>query len=54
MRHSPRTGLLRCQNGAGGGGQPFLGDDLPFGSALGVARNNGYLPFIQELNLPGH
>ncbi|QEQ00210.1 DUF362 domain-containing protein [Thermosynechococcus sp. CL-1] len=34
------------------GGQPFLGDGPAFGSALGVARNNGYLPFIQELNLP--
>ncbi len=34
------------------GGQPFLGDGPAFGSAWGVARNNGYLPFIEELNLP--
>ncbi|WP_448533560.1 DUF362 domain-containing protein [Parathermosynechococcus lividus] len=34
------------------GGQPFLGDGPAFGSALGVARNNGYLPFIEALKLP--
>lgn len=34
------------------GGEPFLGDSPAFGSALGVARNNGYLPFTEELNLP--
>ncbi|MGK7924844.1 MAG: DUF362 domain-containing protein, partial [Spirulina sp.] len=34
------------------GGQPFLGDSPAFGSARGVAKNNGYLPFIEELDLP--
>lgn len=33
-------------------GHPFLGDSPAFGSALGVAKANGYLPFIEELNLP--
>ncbi|MCL1467025.1 DUF362 domain-containing protein [Argonema galeatum] len=34
------------------GGKPFLGDGPAFGSALGVAKANGYLPLINELNLP--
>ncbi|MFQ4146214.1 DUF362 domain-containing protein [Chlorogloeopsis sp. ULAP02] len=34
------------------GGQPFLGDSPAFGSARGVALANGYLPIIEELNLP--
>ncbi|NJP08108.1 MAG: DUF362 domain-containing protein [Leptolyngbyaceae cyanobacterium RU_5_1] len=34
------------------GGSPFLGDGPAFGSAAGVARANGYLPLIQELDLP--
>lgn len=34
------------------GGQPFLGDSPAFGTAQGVAKANGYLPLIQELNLP--
>lgn len=34
------------------GGKPFLGDSPAFGSALGVARKNGYLPLIESLDLP--
>ncbi|XFA72074.1 DUF362 domain-containing protein [Thermosynechococcaceae cyanobacterium Okahandja] len=34
------------------GGQPFLGDGPAFGSAMGVARNNGYLPFLEALKVP--
>ncbi|MCU0532674.1 MAG: DUF362 domain-containing protein [Hydrococcus sp. Prado102] len=34
------------------GGNPFLGDSPAFGSARGVAKANGYLPLIEELNLP--
>lgn len=34
------------------GGKPFLGDSPAFGSALGVARNNGYLPLLEQLNVP--
>ncbi|NEO87424.1 MAG: DUF362 domain-containing protein [Spirulina sp. SIO3F2] len=34
------------------GGKPFLGDSPAFGTAWGVARNNGYLPWLEELNLP--
>ncbi|MEM1369806.1 MAG: DUF362 domain-containing protein [Cyanobacteria bacterium P01_H01_bin.15] len=34
------------------GGKAFLGDSPAFGSALGVARANGYLPLVEELNLP--
>jgi uncharacterized protein (DUF362 family) len=33
-------------------GQPFLGDGPAFGSALGVAKANGYLPLLEELQLP--
>lgn len=34
------------------GGKPFLADSPAFGSAFGVAKANGYLPLIEELNLP--
>lgn len=34
------------------GGKPFLGDSPAFGSARGVAQVNGYLPLIEELNIP--
>jgi len=34
------------------GGKPFLGDSPAFGSARGVAKANGYLPLIEELDLP--
>ncbi len=34
------------------GGKPFFGDSPAFGSAMGVARVNGYLPMMEELNLP--
>jgi uncharacterized protein (DUF362 family) len=34
------------------GGQPFLGDGPAFGSALVVAKANGYLPLLEELQLP--
>jgi uncharacterized protein (DUF362 family) len=34
------------------GGKPFLGDSPAFGTALGVAKANGYLPLIEELDLP--
>lgn len=34
------------------GGKPFLGDSPAFGSALGVAKANGYLPLLDALNLP--
>ncbi len=34
------------------GGIPFFGDSPAFGSAKGVARANGYLPIMEELNLP--
>ncbi|HEY9646692.1 MAG TPA: DUF362 domain-containing protein [Chroococcidiopsis sp.] len=34
------------------GGKPFLSDSPAFGSALGVAKANGYLPFLEELNVP--
>lgn len=34
------------------GGKPFLGDSPAFGSALGVAKANGYGPLLEELNIP--
>lgn len=34
------------------GGKPFMGDSPAFGSAKGVARTNGYLPMLQDLNIP--
>ena len=34
------------------GGEPFLGDSPAFGSAHGVAEANGYLPWLEKLDLP--
>jgi uncharacterized protein (DUF362 family) len=34
------------------GGKPFFGDSPAFGSALGVAKANGYLPLMAELDIP--
>ena len=34
------------------GGKPFLADSPAFGSARGVAEANGYLPLVEELDLP--
>ncbi|MEO0803589.1 MAG: DUF362 domain-containing protein [Cyanobacteria bacterium J06642_2] len=34
------------------GGEPFIGDSPAFGSARGVAAQNGLLPVCDELNLP--
>ena len=34
------------------GGKPFLADSPAFGSARGVAEANGYLPLIEQLDLP--
>lgn len=34
------------------GGKPFFGDSPAFGSARGVAEANGYLPLMEELNIP--
>jgi uncharacterized protein (DUF362 family) len=34
------------------GGKPFLGDSPAFGSAAGVAKANGYLPWLDELSVP--
>ncbi|MGL5080635.1 MAG: DUF362 domain-containing protein [Microcoleaceae cyanobacterium] len=34
------------------GGKPFLGDSPAFGSALGVATANGYLPWLEPLGVP--
>jgi len=34
------------------GGKPFLGDGPAFGSAMGVAKANGYLPLTEALGLP--
>jgi uncharacterized protein (DUF362 family) len=34
------------------GGKPFMGDSPAFGSAKGVAEANGYLPLLEELNIP--
>lgn len=34
------------------GGKPFIGDSPAFGSAFGVAKASGYLPLLEELNLP--
>lgn len=33
------------------GGQPFLGDSPAFGSAYGVAKANGYLPWLEKANI---
>lgn len=34
------------------GGKPFLGDGPAFGSARGVAKANGYLSLLEELEIP--
>jgi uncharacterized protein (DUF362 family) len=34
------------------GGQPFLGDSPAFGSAYGVAKANGYLPWLEKGDIP--
>jgi uncharacterized protein (DUF362 family) len=34
------------------GGKPFFGDSPAFGSAQGVAKNNNYLPMMEEIGLP--
>jgi uncharacterized protein (DUF362 family) len=34
------------------GGHPFLGDSPAFGTAQGVAKANGYLPWLEQLNVP--
>jgi len=34
------------------GGKPFLSDSPAFGSAAGVAKANGYTPWLDELELP--
>ncbi|PSF39070.1 thylakoid-associated protein [Aphanothece hegewaldii CCALA 016] len=34
------------------GGKPFLGDSPAFGSAMGVAKANGYLSLMEELDIP--
>jgi uncharacterized protein (DUF362 family) len=49
-----RPELVHCvaEQVIAAGGKPFLGDGPAFGSALGVAKANGYLPLINELNLP--
>lgn len=49
-----RAELVYCvaQMVEAAGGKPFLGDSPAFGSAKGVAVANGYLPIIEELNLP--
>jgi uncharacterized protein (DUF362 family) len=49
-----RPELVRCvaELVIAAGGKPFFGDSPAFGSALGVAKSNGYLPMMAELNLP--
>jgi uncharacterized protein (DUF362 family) len=49
-----RPELVRCvaELVIEAGGKPFFGDSPAFGSALGVAKSNGYLPMMAELNLP--
>jgi uncharacterized protein (DUF362 family) len=34
------------------GGKPFFGDSPAFGSAMGVAKSNGYLPMMERIGLP--
>ena len=34
------------------GGEPFLGDSPAFGSAHGVAKANGYLPWLKRAGIP--
>lgn len=49
-----RPELVRCvaELVIEAGGKPFFGDSPAFGSARGVAKSNGYLPMMAELNLP--
>jgi uncharacterized protein (DUF362 family) len=49
-----RPELVRCvaELVIAAGGKPFFGDSPAFGSALGVAKANGYLPMMAELDLP--
>jgi uncharacterized protein (DUF362 family) len=49
-----RPELVRCvaELVIAAGGKPFFGDSPAFGSAMGVAKSNGYLPMMEELNLP--
>ena len=49
-----RQELVRCvaELVIAAGGKPFFGDSPAFGSAMGVAKSNGYLPMMAELNLP--
>ncbi|MEB3226753.1 MAG: DUF362 domain-containing protein, partial [Synechocystis sp.] len=34
------------------GGKPYMGDSPAFGTARGVAENNGYLPLLKALDIP--
>ena len=34
------------------GGHPFMRDSPAFGTAMGVAQTNGYLPLLKELQIP--
>ena len=34
------------------GGKPFMGDSPAFGSAYGVAKANGYLPWLEKAGMP--
>ena len=49
-----RPELVRCvaELVIEAGGKPFFGDSPAFGSAMGVAKSNGYLPMMAELDLP--
>ena len=49
-----RQELVRCvaELVIEAGGKPFFGDSPAFGSAMGVAKSNGYLPMMAELDLP--
>jgi uncharacterized protein (DUF362 family) len=49
-----RPELVRCvaELVIAAGGKPFFGDSPAFGSAMGVAKSNGYLPMMAELDLP--
>lgn len=49
-----RPELVHCvaQMVMAAGGKPFLADSPAFGSARGVAKANGYLPWTEQLGLP--
>ena len=49
-----RPEIVRCvaELVIAAGGKPFCGDSPAFGSARGVAKSNGYLPLIEDLDLP--